>query len=70
MVPSITNSLPIVTDSSGQYIYNGTASEYKLIKYRTPIADSEWALVPASMKDQLIANQDRYGVWSPGGAGY
>ncbi len=70
LVPEFANNLPIVSDSSGQYIYrtNTTGTEYKIVKFKSGgLPSDEWGMVPASMKDGSIANADRYGYWSSGG---
>lgn len=71
LVAEFGSGLPTVTDASGAYLYRSTptGSGYKLIKYKSGgLAASEWSRVPASMKDQYVANMDRYGVWSATGA--
>jgi prepilin-type N-terminal cleavage/methylation domain-containing protein len=71
LVPAFTSALPINTDASGAYVYNSNGIDYKLIKYNGGgIPASEWSQVPAEMKDYLVANKDRYGYWSAGGAGF
>lgn len=70
LVPEFVASLPIVTDGSGAYLYRSADGvDYKIIKHKSGgLLTGEWDQVPASMKDQYIANKDRYGVWSSGGS--
>jgi len=70
IVSEFANTLPTIADGSGMYLYRSIGgAEYKIIKHKSGgIVAGEWDQVPASMKDQYIANKDRYGVWSPGGS--
>lgn len=75
LVPSIVATLPSVTDgptggpTNNTYIYNSNGTDYKLDRlYQASIPSDEWANVPTSMKDGGWT--DRWGVWSPGGAGF
>jgi prepilin-type N-terminal cleavage/methylation domain-containing protein len=75
LVPAIANSLPSITDgptggiTNNTYVYNSNGTDYKLIRlYQAAIPADEWAQVPQSMKDG--AWTDRWGVWTPGGAGF
>ena len=75
LVPSIATSIPSVTNGSGAnttnntYIYISNGADYKLHRLLQPtIPSDEWSQVPASMKDSTWT--DRWGVWSPGGAGF
>lgn len=75
LVPAVASSLPSITDgptggpTNNTYVYNSNGSDYKLIRlYQTSIPADEWAQVPAAMKDG--AWTDRWGVWTPGGAGF
>jgi len=71
LVPEFTASLPINTDTSGEYVYNSNGTDYKIIKYKgSGIPASEWNVVTTDMKDYLAAVKDRYGYWSAGGAGF
>lgn len=71
VVPDLASSLPISSNTQAEYVYKSNGRDYKLIRYNGPgIPASEWANVPDSMKDQTIANKDRYGFWTPGGATY
>lgn len=75
LVPSITSNLPSITDgptgasTNNTYIYTSNGTDYKLNRlYQASIPSDEWANVPASLKDSTYT--DRWGVWSPGGAGF
>lgn len=75
IIPAVANSLPSITDgptggiTNNTYVYNSNGTDYKLIRlYQSAIPADEWAQVPSSMKDGTWT--DRWGVWSPGGAGF
>lgn len=75
LTPTITSSLPSITDgptggiTNNTYVYNSNGVNYKLIRlYQTSIPADEWAQVPTAMKDGSWL--DRWGVWTPGGAGF
>jgi prepilin-type N-terminal cleavage/methylation domain-containing protein len=75
LVPAITNSLPSITEgptggiTNNTFVYNSNGTDYKLIRlYQPSIPADEWALVPAALKDGTWT--DRWGVWTPGGAGF
>lgn len=74
IVPGIASSLPSITDgpsipTNNTYIYISNGTDYKLDRlYQNSIPADEWAQVPQSMKDGSYT--DRWGVWSPGGAGF
>ena len=77
IVPEFASTLPQVTDgptgsgTNNTYIYISNGTDYKLMRlYQPSIPAGEWAQVPASMKDQNSSYTDRWGVWSPGGAGF
>lgn len=76
IVPQFAGSLPQVTDGptgstfNNTYIYTSNGTNYKLMRlYQSSIPPGEWAQVPASMHDANTSYTDRWGVWSPGGAG-
>lgn len=75
LIPAVAPSLPSITDgptgspTNNTYIYISNGTDYKLDRlYQPNIPSDEWALVPPSMKDGSWT--DRWGVWSPGGAGF
>lgn len=76
IVPKYAPSLPRYTwstpASAHAYLYRSDGTEYKLIRLGQPLQPGEAALVPDSMKDGTWTStyQDRYGYWSPGGAGF
>jgi general secretion pathway protein G len=78
VVPTFISKLPSVNDgptgspTDNSYVYNSTGADYKLIRYLgAGIPAGEWANVPAAMIDSWgSTHKDRYGVWSPGGAGF
>lgn len=75
LIPTYTNALPRFTadstvDNGHCYVYNSNGTDYKLIRLGQPSLSSlEQASIPSSMKDQYNGS-DRYGLWSPGGAGF
>jgi prepilin-type N-terminal cleavage/methylation domain-containing protein len=77
IVPQYAGTIPQVTDgptgspTNNTYIYTSNGTNYKLMRlYQSSIPSGEWAQVPASMHDGNVAYTDRWGVWSPGGAGF
>lgn len=72
LVPTITTELPMTDDKNGSFLYASNGTDYKIIRYAANgIKPAEWSQVPDSMKDYFgKANLDRYGYWSPGGAGF
>jgi hypothetical protein len=72
IVPTIARELPMTDDNNGSFLYASNGTDYKIIRYAANgIKPAEWSQVPDSMKDSFgKANLDRYGYWSPGGAGF
>ena len=72
-VQDITARLPASPAGGGNgYCYRSTTAgtDYKIIRlYQPSIPTTEWSLVPANMRDPNTSLTDRWGVWSPGGAG-
>lgn len=79
VVPDFTSRLPQITDgptgstANNTYIYrsNATGTEYKLMRlYQPSVPTGEYSNIPSSMYDQNPAYTDRWGVWTPGAAGF
>ena len=77
IVPQLASTLPQVTDGptgaqlNNTYIYTSNGTDYKLMRlYQNSVPSGEWSQVPASMHDANASYTDRWGVWSPGGAGF
>jgi prepilin-type N-terminal cleavage/methylation domain-containing protein len=54
------------------YIYRSNGADYKLLRLGQPnLSSAEAASVPTNMREQTWNTyNDRYGYWSPGGAGF